>query len=73
MKPSNCTSTHYGDHLCHIILKSIYKYRNHGPDKPGQISRHVRARMHAHKPKCRCGDYVWLTASGHHKIQCLCI
>ena len=65
----NGTSTHDGEQLCKIILKSIHSCRSYGPDNLGWTDIHTHwstdALTHTLTSNCHChcDNYVSLTAS----------
>ena len=66
------TPSHYGEHLCQVILNSLNKWQRYTPDKHIWMDGRTHARTqgrtdcrtHAHTPNRHCGNYVELTASG---------
>ena len=67
MKPSNSASTHRGEQLCQIILKSIHKYRCYGLAKSRRMDICMHPRVYKHQNAVV--TTVALTASGLDKNQ----
>ena len=40
-----CTSTHLGEQLCKLILKSILKYRSYGPENSGRTDERIEVTL----------------------------